>query len=79
MTARDKAIEAIEQAGASRPLAADAIDAIPPNALALLAIERGGLVEVEILDEYAGSSEVMDAGTDSPVDGNPKLYRLVLS
>jgi hypothetical protein len=46
-----------------------------PNLLARLAIERGSLAEVEIVDEWAGSSEIIDPATKRPVDG--QLYRVV--
>ena len=47
MTARDDAIEAINNAAVDYQTAGDLLDAIPADVLARLAIERGALISVK--------------------------------
>jgi hypothetical protein len=81
VTARDEAIEAMCRAVIVPPMGpaavryARALDAIPGDVLVRLAIERGALAEVEIVDEWAGSSEIIDPATKRHVDG--PFYRVV--
>jgi hypothetical protein len=86
VSARDDAIQAMHEAGDPDDMnlyyvglneCGILLDAIPDSVLVRLAIERGALAEVEIIDEWAGSSEVIDSATQRPVNG--QLYRVVES
>jgi len=77
MSARDEAIATALATGVPihKGYIAEVLDAVPGDMLVRLAIERGALARVEIIDEWAGSSEIIDLATKRYVDG--PLYRLV--